>query len=84
MVEAMLTTVDNPYNPFEDFDAWYAYDLRKGYFTCSFLARVAPFSSPDLSELDQNEDNESAIDEIIFENVLGLYRKVTREVPINK
>lgn len=80
MIESMLTTTDNPYNPFDDFDAWYAFDERSGYHTSSFLARIIN-TSDELSETDASLAMELAIDEIVKENVLGLYRKVTREVP---
>lgn len=79
MIEAMLTTVDNPFDPFDDFDSWYAWDERSGYHTSSFLARIVK-NSPDLSEADQLLANEQAIDEIVRENVTGMYRKVSREV----
>ena len=72
----MLTTVDNPYNPFTQFNEWYAYDEAKGYKTTSFLARIV-VTSDELSEADQSVAIENAIDEIVRENVLGLYRKVS-------
>ena len=31
--EYMLTTIDNPFNPFTNFDDWYAFDTSKGYNT---------------------------------------------------
>ena len=71
----MLTTVDNPYNPFESFDDWFAYDTLKGYNTLAFLGRVVR-DSDELSEAQQSLAYEQAIDEIVSENVLGLYRKV--------
>ena len=74
--EHMLTTVDNPYNPFTQFNDWYAYDEAKGYRTTSFLARIV-ITSDELSEADQSVAIENAIDEIVRENVLGLYRKVS-------
>lgn len=80
MIESMLTTIDNPHNPFDDFDAWYAFDARAGYHTPSFLARIT-VSSHELSPADENLANELAIDEIVKENVLGIYKKVSREVP---
>lgn len=79
MKVAMLTTFDNPHDPFDDYDAWYAFDMRSGYGTAAFLARIAVVS-PDLSELDQQFSIESAIDEIVQENVNGMYRKVTKEI----
>lgn len=78
--ESMLTTVDNPHSPFDDYENWYAHDFRMGYHTPSYLARVV-VSSEELSKADQLEAMESAIDEIILYNINGLYRKVTREIP---
>lgn len=75
-VEHMLTTVDNPFNPFTQFDEWYAYDQKLGYHTTEFLARIVR-NSYDLSEPDQDAEIERAIDEIVRENVSGMYRKVT-------
>ena len=37
----MLSTIDNPFNPFDDFDSWFHYDIEKGYNSCSYLARIA-------------------------------------------
>lgn len=76
-VEYMLTTVDNPFDPFTQFKAWYAWDFDAGYHTPSFLARIVKTSN-ELSEADQKIAIEEAIDEIVKENVLGLYRKVSR------
>jgi len=75
MAEHMLTTVDNPFNPFTQFDEWYQFDRAAGYNTPSFLARIVN-TSDDLSEADQSLAIEEAIDEIVTENVLGIYRKV--------
>ena len=74
-VEYMLTTVDNPYDPFTEFDEWLVWDTSAGYHTPGFLARVAK-TSDDLSEPDQQVAIQAAIDEIVEENVLGVYRKV--------
>lgn len=76
---AMLTTVDNPHDPFDDYENWYAHDFQAGHHTPGFLARIVVMSE-ELSETDQSRAVELAIDEIIEFNVNGLYRKVTREV----
>jgi len=76
-IEYMLTTVDNPFDPFTRFDEWLEYDMRMGYHTSAFLARVARVSS-DLSETDQALAIQQAIDEIVSENVSGMWRKVSR------
>jgi hypothetical protein len=75
--EWALTTVDNPFNPFTQWDEWYAYDARHGYHTPSFLARVA-LTSDDLSDADQAAAIDAAMNEIVRENVLGIYRKISR------
>lgn len=71
----MLSTIDNPYNPVTDWERWYAWDENAGYHTPAFLARVAHLS-PALSVADEEEAIEEAIDEIVRENVLGVYIKV--------
>lgn len=76
MVEHMLTTVDNPFDPFTQFDEWYAFDQRSGYNTTELLARIV-VSSDELSETDQSLAIEQAIDEIVTENVSGVHKKVT-------
>jgi hypothetical protein len=75
--EHMLTTVDNPFNPFTEFDQWLTYDIQMGYNTASFLDRIAKVS-PDTSEPDQALAIEDAIDEIVNENVSGMWKKVSR------
>lgn len=79
MMQSMLTTLDNPYNPFDEYDLWYQWDERAGYHTPSFLARIAKVSS-ETSDADQSFAIESAIDEIVQINTLGVYTKVTRDV----
>lgn len=79
--ESMLTTTDNPFDPFVEYEDWYAYDTRSGHHSASFLARIV-FTSDELSEIDQRLIIEEAIDEIVRENVSGMFKKVTREVPV--
>lgn len=74
--EYMLTTVDNPFNPFKNFDEWFAYDTQKGYNTCSYLARVIK-TSDELSENDDRLATNQAINEIIEADPFGIYIKVT-------
>ena len=74
-----LTTTDNPYDPFDDFSKWYMFDVEKGYNTCAYLARIAK-TSEQLSEKENNEEIERAIDEIIKYNPLNIYVKVKKSV----
>lgn len=74
--EFMLTTVDNPYNPFTDWAEWYRFDEARGYRSTGLLARVVK-SSDDLSDADQELAIDQAIDEIVKENVSGMHRKIS-------
>jgi len=74
--EYMLTTTDNPFDPFTQFDEWLNFDSAAGYHTPSLLARITK-SSDELSEADQHVSILNAIDEIVTENVLGIYKKVS-------
>lgn len=75
MDAVMLTTIDNPFDPFTQWDYWKRYDEDKKYYTCNYLARIAK-TSDDLSDEDNNKEIERAIDEIVRLNIIGLYRKV--------
>lgn len=75
MTVHMLTTVDNPYSPFIQFDEWLQFDESSGYYTTQYLARLT-LSSGDLSEADQSSAIEQAIEDIVRENINGMYRKV--------
>lgn len=79
MIETMLTTEDNPFDPFTQWREWYAYDAQLGHHTPALLARVAVLSN-DLSEADQSLAIDEAIEEIVRENVSGVHVAVTREV----
>ena len=76
MARSMLTTTDNPYDPFTQYDEWYAFDEEMGHHSCSLLDRVAK-SSDELSPADIEIAIEAAIDEIVRENASGVHRKVT-------
>jgi hypothetical protein len=73
--ECMLSTKDNPYNPFENFDEWYLYDMEKGWNSCGRLARIAKLSD-DMSEEEVDIEIENAIDSIIKNDILNVFIKV--------
>lgn len=83
-----LTTIDNPYDPFTQFDAWYSFDLNRelthrdeAYVNCcSILDRFA-MTSDQLSESENNKEIENAIDRIIKNDPLNVYVKVKKTVP---
>lgn len=49
MDNVVLSTSDNPYDPFTEWDKWYAYDMDQGYNTCGKVAALA-HTSPSLSD----------------------------------
>ena len=71
----MLTTTDNPYNPFTQFDLWFQFDVSKGYNTCAFIDRVAN-TSDELTDKENGKEIENAMKEIAKENILGIYKLV--------
>lgn len=74
----MLTTYDNPFNPFEQFSSWFLFDVEKGYNTCSYLARIAKLSD-EMSQQEEDEEVERAIDEIIKYDFMNIYKKVRKQ-----
>lgn len=73
--EVMLTTIDNPYSPFDEWESWYNFDESKGYCTCGLLDRIANDYSF-MSEFDARLERKRAIDEICERNILGIYVKI--------
>lgn len=80
MREVMLTTVDNPFDPFENFNEWYKIDMQFGYNTCALVARIAPAPPDSLPENFGNAIQEEAIDRWCKMFPLT-YKKVVREIP---
>ena len=77
--ECMLTTFDNPYDPFEQFTSWFLFDVEKGYNSCEYLARIAK-TSDQFTDKENEKEIERAIDEIIKYDFMDVYRKVKREI----
>lgn len=73
----MLTTFDNPFDPFEQFTSWFMFDVEKGYNSCSYLARIAKLTD-DMSDQEVNDEIERAIDEIIQYDFMNIYKKVKK------
>ena len=69
----MLTTNDNPWSPFTQYEEWDAFDRGKGYFSNSLLARiVGPYSA-----LTTDADVDEGLDAILRLPPLGIYERVT-------
>ena len=69
-----LTTIDNPYDPFVQYHDWLMFDEQKGYCSNEYLARIANVS-PILSDRENNEQIELAIDEIIKYDFTKMFKK---------
>lgn len=73
----MLTTIDNPFNPFTEFDNWLHYDVRQGYNTCSKIARLSSDFEL-LTSYERDKNLEYAIDRIIEYDFYKMYKKVKK------
>jgi hypothetical protein len=73
----MLSTIDNPYDPFDNFSSWYMYDVESGYNSCAYLARIAK-TSDQFTDVENDEEIERAIDEIIQYDFRNIYVKVKK------
>ena len=78
----MLTTIDNPYNPFDEFDQWFMFDNDHGYGSCQYLGRIARTSDA-LSEKENDEEVERAIDEIVRLDPFNIYMKYKVDNVVN-
>lgn len=78
MARCALTTIDNPYNPFEQFTDWFLFDVEKGYNSCAYLGRIAKLS-PQLTDSENDLEVERAIDEIIKYDFMNIYKKVVQK-----
>ena len=81
MLCSMLTTIDNPFNPFDDFDSWFQFDSDKSYNSCQYLARIAK-TSDSLSDAENEREISRAIAEIISYDFMHIYKRVQQEIPI--
>ena len=70
--DSMLTTFDNPFNPFTEFDRWWKEDLLLGHNCCGLLANES-----NISDIASDEVNDKAIIE-------AMERIVKREPMIYK
>lgn len=77
VVDCMLSTSDNPYNPFTEFWKWYTFDIQHGYDTCGYLARVCEYSD-DVSDREERLSLNDAIEDALRFNLTGNRIKVTQ------
>lgn len=75
-----LTTKDNPNDYFTNPDEWASYETLTGGRVYRMLGSCA-YTSSDISYEENAREVERAIDDIIKHDPLGVYVKVTKEVP---
>lgn len=73
-----ITTIDNPYDPFTEFDKWFNFDVEKGYYTCSKLARLSNITE-DMTDKELIEEEQRAINRLIQIDPLDIYKKIERK-----
>jgi len=78
MEEIMLTTTQNPWNPFTQFDEWYNFDMNFGHNCLGYIARIGKYSD-NLTEEEELFITNSTIREIAKENVFGDFRIIKRD-----
>lgn len=74
----MLTTLDNPFNPFVDFSSWYMFDCEKDHNTSSRLARIANLDS-EMTQKEREEEMDRAMNLIVKYDFEDIYVKGTEE-----
>ena len=72
----MLTTVDNPFDPFTHFEEWYKYDMLSGHNTCGYLSNMS-HTSQKLSDERNEQEIYRAMREIVDQEPL-IYRLVSK------
>lgn len=78
MKSYLLTTVDNPYHPIDQYDDWRQFDMEHGYYTEQRLAKVAAISYS-LTDLENQRNINAAVDDFIRLDELGLYKRIVVE-----
>ena len=75
MANSVVTTIDNPWNPFTQFREWFAWDNHHHYETCRWLDHYA-FTSNDLSDEQIDDDVTNAQNKLLARNPYSLHVKI--------
>lgn len=74
-----LTTIDNPFNPFDDYKSWLSFDKEHHYDSSERLMRIAQITD-EMSMVEIEKEIERAIDEIIKYDIMNIYQKVESDL----
>ena len=72
--EYLLTTTDNPYNPFEQFSLWNLFDKEKGHHTCDLIGRLSQLSDG-MTQKEEEEEYDRVADFIIQHDMQDKYKR---------
>ncbi len=75
MKQYLLTTVDNPYHPIDQYDEWRQFDMERGYYTEQRLAKVVSISYS-LTDLENQRNINAAIDDFIRLDELNIWKRL--------
>lgn len=75
MADYMVTTIDNPWNPFSHYHEWLSYDMTHCYHTDEWIA-VLSKTSNDLGTEEQQEQVDAGVDSLLALDPYGLHVKV--------
>lgn len=85
--DVTITTLDNPFSPFNDFDRWSRYDESQGYNTNQLLARLigvaSEFEDTGLGQEVENKFYYSTLVDIVRLNCTAPYVLVTEGDYVN-
>lgn len=81
MIKKYLTTVDNPYDPKDDFYSWYDFDMQNGYDTCGKMDRLLKLEN-DMSENEEIIENNRVVDRLFELDFTDTFRIIEKEIKI--
>ena len=75
---AMLTTIDNPYSPFTEYEQWKEFDTVYNHNTYETLAVLGSFGllESELSEVEFEQHVNDTMNKLIDTDPIGLWIKV--------
>ena len=65
MSDIAITSIDNPYDPFREWDLWLNHDLQKGKLSCCSMLASFAASSDNFDDEAEDLANELAINDIV-------------------
>ena len=68
----MLSTTDNPFNPWTHYDQWFDWDTSRGYNTASYLATIVQLINAN-GRVSDDDALALAIDDILEFNITDNY-----------